>query len=426
MKNILLVLCLTIGANAKAQWKEMAHFDSTRVFFAGVKGSKILAIPKYIGNNTSYFLSTNKGLSFTTLNWIDTPWQMSGGAFFVDSNTVYMPSENGSYVKSVDGGLSWTRYFISGEINPLTGVHFFNNATAFFSTRKIIYKTNDTGISFVKTYIPISPLGRENALQSFSFTDEMNGIIACTNYSTSDSIWENSIYHTMNGGANWHLAYYSTMKQTKAWDYKDLRQVQMLDINIGYAMGEGGIFIKTTNGGFTWTDVNPSHNYSVTQFAFLKESFGFAIVQNSIILKTTNGGLTWVNDTFDYVNMFALPLNFTIANDSTLLLTALPGTFNGDSYIYQYITKATELGINNPALKSQFKIYPNPTNNIINLEYENSLKIQGIQLIDLSGKGIRTYSKSDRVLNVSGLPSGVYFLVIHTEQGSVYEKVIVP
>lgn len=68
-------------------------------------------------------------------------------------------------------------------------------------------------------------------------------------------------------------------------------------------------------------------------------------------------------------------------------------------------------------------VYPNPTNDILNLEIEEDLipiAIGTIKLFDLTGKMIQTFNPENKQLDVSVLTKGVYFLeVANAEKRSV-------
>jgi hypothetical protein len=69
-------------------------------------------------------------------------------------------------------------------------------------------------------------------------------------------------------------------------------------------------------------------------------------------------------------------------------------------------------------------VYPNPTNDA--LRVESAAKISELLLIDLYGKTLlhATPRTQAATLQVSNLPSGVYFIQIITPQGKVTKKII--
>ena len=74
---------------------------------------------------------------------------------------------------------------------------------------------------------------------------------------------------------------------------------------------------------------------------------------------------------------------------------------------------------------AQFKIHPNPANDVINLNNGSELIISEVNLIDIQGRVLQTIKKNDLnelQINVSSLSKGMYFLDIATESGKVVKK----
>ena len=83
------------------------------------------------------------------------------------------------------------------------------------------------------------------------------------------------------------------------------------------------------------------------------------------------------------------------------------------------ITK--DVGINNHLLNS-IKLYPNPANDVINVQFTMNdvpLDITAMEVYDVYGKLIRTVDDIDNPtrINVAGLASGMYFVRVTTEEG---------
>ncbi len=67
----------------------------------------------------------------------------------------------------------------------------------------------------------------------------------------------------------------------------------MVNCDIGNAVGDNGIIIRTTNGGIDWeTQVSGTTN-QLTDVSFNNENNGIAVGIYGTILKTTNGGANW-------------------------------------------------------------------------------------------------------------------------------------
>ena len=69
-------------------------------------------------------------------------------------------------------------------------------------------------------------------------------------------------------------------------------------------------------------------------------------------------------------------------------------------------------------------VYPNPTKDIVNVQCTmNNVQLEGIEVIDVYGKVVRTVvganNDSPTQINVSGLAAGMYFVRVSTEEGTV-------
>src|SRR5690349_8931103 len=66
----------------------------------------------------------------------------------------------------------------------------------------------------------------------------------------------------------------------------------------GWAAGEDGVIIRTTNGGSQWTILNSPVDFFVYDIFFLNNRLGWAIANDNFdngtaVLSTTNGGDNW-------------------------------------------------------------------------------------------------------------------------------------
>jgi hypothetical protein len=69
------------------------------------------------------------------------------------------------------------------------------------------------------------------------------------------------------------------------------------------------------------------------------------------------------------------------------------------------------------------QVYPNPTTGELKME-NGELKIENVEIYNVMGKKQSLNLSTPQFLNISHLPTGIYFLKIETEQGSVVKKVI--
>ncbi|XMO85930.1 T9SS type A sorting domain-containing protein [Algibacter sp. AS12] len=91
------------------------------------------------------------------------------------------------------------------------------------------------------------------------------------------------------------------------------------------------------------------------------------------------------------------------------------GFINGDM---EQIT----LSSNNLEFESGFKIYPNPTSDVINIE--SSHPIDKINMYNLLGKKVLSVNNTNRVA-LDGLPVGIYLINVQYNNAMITEKVII-
>jgi len=100
----------------------------------------------------------------------------------------------------------------------------------------------------------------------------------------------------------------------------------------------------------------------------------------------------------------------------------------GLSYInsqYDWTTQLLSdviLSIPNISLKSELKVYPNPTCGELKIE-SGELRIEDIVIYDVFGK-IQKIEKLKNAIDISHLSTGIYFVKIRTEAGEVVKKVL--
>lgn len=77
-----------------------------------------------------------------------------------------------------------------------------------------------------------------------------------------------------------------------------LHGVYFLDVNVGFAVGDD-IMIKTSDGGVSWNPVSLPVTVDFKDVEFIDNLVGFCVGYNGTILKTTDGGITWVQKNSD-------------------------------------------------------------------------------------------------------------------------------
>ncbi len=78
-------------------------------------------------------------------------------------------------------------------------------------------------------------------------------------------------------------------------------------------------------------------------------------------------------------------------------------------------------------VEQNFKMYPNPATDYVTIEQKetNVVTLQAVQILDSSGKWIRSVKENFNHIDVSALSKGMYLFVIQTDKGNKTEKILI-
>jgi len=78
-------------------------------------------------------------------------------------------------------------------------------------------------------------------------------------------------------------------------------------------------------------------------------------------------------------------------------------------------------------LAAALAVYPNPANNVINVSNAENILVNGIQIVDLNGRTVKSV-KYDGVteaqVNISDLANGMYLMTVSSDKGSMTKKIV--
>lgn len=130
-------------------------------------------------------------------------------------------------------------------------------------------------------------------------------------------------------------------------------------------------------------------------------------------------------------------INFTISQKENLPLGTV---INNTAEIFfdfnePIVTNTTEniivaktTGINNLELLNTIKVYPNPTNGMLNITSVEDANIEAINVFDVLGQKVfeaEGLNSKTAMLNLSKLIDGIYLIEIKTENGNLMKKVTI-
>ena len=124
---------------------------------------------------------------------------------------------------------------------------------------------------------------------------------------------------------------YSQWGNLTPFNSTNLNAVYFADDKLGYAVGDGGLLIKTNDGGKTWVKITIGLTEDFYDVFFLNQDDGFIVGEQATLLVTTNGGVNWSGITI------GISTNF----NSIFFTDAQTGIIAGDN---GYISKTTNSG----------------------------------------------------------------------------------
>ena len=112
---------------------------------------------------------------------------------------------------------------------------------------------------------------------------------------------------------------------------------------------------------------------------------------------------------------FTQPLGLFLDNTSDLLLTEYGGN---------RIRKITNVTLNSSDFQAnnlKFSLYPNPVQDILNIESETEVK--SVEIYSLQGQKVQT--ATSKTFEVNNLPAGVYFVKVENVEGAIATKKLI-
>ena len=210
---------------------------------------------------------------------------------FINSVTGWILTEKGSILKTSDGGSTWVPYS-TGTSRELRSFDFIDAQTGWISGDSTVLKTTDGGLSWSAQNITTTG---HHPIFEINFRDANNGL-ALAGYGT--------LYSTHNGGETWNQQYLETHVTPIALAHFDSQK--------WITVGVRGVIFKSEDDGTTWMDISTgTPDYYLTQVHFSDAQNGWAmggidaftvVNGNAAFMKTADGGNTWTKST--------LPIDF--------------------------------------------------------------------------------------------------------------------
>lgn len=397
MKTLLLFLCFCFaGLNwVSAQWNRLNQLSTTKTLFSVCFPDENTGYAS--GADGTLLKTIDAGASWTPLVSNTTMYLESMSFMNADTGIITGASQDGGIIlKTTDGGQTWTtRNFSTGSW--YLGVHFVNERYGFVAgswsngNNGLLMKTTDGGNSWVGNYPSEAPLN------SCFFLDSLTG------YVVGD---RGIILKTTDGAGSW-----SATTPT----FRNLYDIFFTSYSTGYAAG-AGILLKTTDAGATWTECPLLIYTDLLSIFFTSPSNGYVAGLNGIIYMTSDDGQSWTlsksNTDEDLFSLHFIDANTGYASgaNGTILKTVNAGALAlNDNFVNE----------------TDLIITLNPAADEILLQTAFDNLISEIHIYDIAGKNVKSFEGDMRQINCSDLQSGVYVVQVVTEKYTFRKKVVI-
>ncbi len=201
-----------------------------------------------------------------------------------DANNIYAVGSSGNFMKSTDGGLTFTVNPNAGvpnlSPNPTTqdlrAAYFLNQNLGYLCGYEGVTKTTDGGQTFTEVGPGNFPY---TELRAIHFINENTGFVLGS--------YDDAFAKTTDGGNTWTK--FTNLPSEFYYDMKVFSEQRI--VLAGDYSGTSNVYV-TTNGGASWTTSTAGTN-SVFSLGFSDSLNGFAGSDFGTAFKTTDGGLNW-------------------------------------------------------------------------------------------------------------------------------------
>lgn len=230
--------------------------------------------------------------------------------YAVDSSTVFAACNEGTVLRSDDGGQSWAEQDAGAAATSLRAIHFFDDQHGYAVGKKqgfypTLCSTHDGGLNWHE----------RNQLGMYDYYD-----VVAVAPDVALAAADTSIYKTTDGGVSW------------TWEtplpYGDYLSIDAVG-DIAYAAGTQ--LVKSVDAGDNWT-VLRNLPYRAHGISFHDDLTGWMVGENGTIEHTTDGGATWtpqtsgVTTTLRDVDVLSADVVVVAGSDGVVLVTGSGGS----------------------------------------------------------------------------------------------------
>jgi photosystem II stability/assembly factor-like uncharacterized protein len=360
---------------------------------------------------------------------------------FVDLVNGYAAGDNGTVIKSTDGGKSWSDVSIPTSF-PVRALSFLTANSGWAVTGDIdnpdnsgsMWYTSDGGenwthrphnstrarfgVSFVSDNFGWACGARNGPLDITATTDGGQTFVTQTSASifgwtygikavSSDVVWATGgtyfpavsgfLLYSTNGGRDWEERATGVLPFFYAIDFNTGVR--------GYAVGESGSVYRTPDAGQTWQPVSVNSSSTLRSVSFPISHFGWVCGDDGAMFRTNNGGQSWSDLSFSSKQrlngVFSFGLRYAWAVGES-----------GGIWLYNDGTSS----VTQPDAKSfSMHVYPLPAQSLVTLrvdgdgvsEHRHHLRIRDI--LGVERYALEYTGAQEITLTTETLGNGVFF-----------------
>lgn len=253
-----------------------------------------------VGNNGTILRSTDGGISYTIVNsgvsdnLLSVSFVDSFGICGGSSQTILYTSNSGASWNIAQSGFFGGGFRGAVMLSPQIG--FVAGENSIF--QPLLGQTPNSGQSWNFTSFYLD--GNEGRATGVDFTDQFTGYVSARVFDGRGAIAK-----TTDAGSNWTTTFFNNPLWSVDFPISGASQV-------GYAAGDSGVILKTYDAGNSWQQLSSGTTSSLNKIYFSDFDTGYAVGENGILLRTTTGGepVTKVKDNSITVDGFSLFQNY--------------------------------------------------------------------------------------------------------------------
>ncbi len=346
------------------------------------------------GNNGTGIKTTNSGVSWTSMSLGSSLTHYS--LRFINSTTGFTVGDGQEILKTTSSGGSWTNI----------GIGTTSLYDCYFTSSSSGWVAGDIEVGYGFLYNPFTfnliqiPANANKVLRGIYFAGSTTGWVV------GDG---GLIIKTTNNGTSW--------TQQTSGSTNQLNKIMFIDANNGIVVGNAGTILKTINGGTSWASPSSGTIQNLNAIYYADASNVWVCGNNGIILRSSDGGLTWTAET----------------SGTTEILNAIHGIGVSDIWACGNNGKIIYRSGTAPVFETPFSpnvsVYPNPGSGIFIIN--NNVHISLIEIYSMLGDKIyssdhfQTNTSSRFQIDLSNQPKGIYFVKIYNGDKIHTEKIVI-